>query len=383
MAATIRTAPVISANTLKQVFIVPANGPEALQHYQETVHQKRTISEVARFISPDDLKILRGMYHEAPFAVWGATSGTGNRRTFANMDYGDYILFSQRGRIVLIGEIAWKLTNRELAKYFWRTNPLGNTWENIYFIINEHELNVPNGELWQYLDYEPDFRLQGLMQIDEDRVAQVEQRYGGFYDILVRLNHGQSLIERSAQQQAEAGSEKLPEDEEKPREHDEIQWRLIRLGHSAKVDVWVPQSDQGREWEGNRFKQYVLSEFKAGLDIPRTVENIDAVWRFGYQIRAAFEIEHSSSVYSGLLRLSDLKTVAPNSNYPLYIAAPKERRDKVFSELKRPTFHDQLRLHETVRFISYDKVRELDDEYGERKKPLRLEVVDSASERVS
>ena len=84
-----------------------------------------------------------------------------------------------------------------------------------------------------------------------------------------------------------------------------------------------------------------------------------------------------------MLRLSDLKTVAPNSLYPMYIVAPDDRREKVLSELRRPTFHDQLRLHEVARYVSYEKVRELDAEYGEKGSGFKPEILDSVAERVS
>lgn len=323
------------------------------------------------------------MYHEAPFAVWGARATRGNTRIFDQMNLGDYILFWQKGRVVLIGEIAWKVTNRDLAQYFWGINPAGETWEHIYFIINERELNIPAVQLWQYLDYEEHFIPQGLMQIESKRIGQVENMYGGFYDVLLRLNEGLRVTSKPEIPWKEEFSRSVPEEEEKPHEHDEIQWRLIRLGHAAKVDIWIPKNDQRKVWEGHRFSDFVLKEFKEGLDIPKTVENIDTVWRFGYQIKAAFEIEHTSSIYSGLLRLSDLKTIAPNILYPLFIVAPPERREKVLSELRRPTFYDQLRLHEVARYISYDKIRELDTEFGERGSGVTLDLLESASEHVT
>jgi hypothetical protein len=42
--------------------------------------------------------------------------------------------------------------------------------------------------------------------------------------------------------------------------------------------------------------------------------------------------------FSGLLRMSDLITMQPNINIPLYIVAPNERRNKVIVEVNRPTF---------------------------------------------
>src|ERR1700719_1772110 len=75
--------------------------------------------------------------------------------------------------------------------------------------------------------------------------------------------------------------------------------------------------------------------------------------KFGpYSIKSAFEIDHSTSVYSGILRLSDLRAEAPNSNYPLFIVASEDRRRKVFEELRRPTFSGPcLRLNEVIRFL--------------------------------
>jgi len=364
--------------------MVPASGSVAYQHFIDTINKKRRLSELTRFIPNHDIDILKGMYHETPFAVWGARPTEGNARKFDQMQLGDYILFVVKGKIKLIGEVAWKLKNSDLAKNFWGENSDGETWENIYFIINEKELNLPAADLWKYLGYSENFAVQGLMAVDEDRVSKVENSYGGFYDVLIRLNEGKKIAHRAEVTQVVEDPSKLSiEKDEKPTDHTEIQWRLVHLAHAAKVDVWVPRSDQNKEWEGHRLGDTALKDFKEGLDIPRTVENIDAVWRLGYQIKAAFEIEHSTSIYSGLLRLSDLKTIAPNIVYPLYIAAPEERKDKVMSELRRPTFHDQLRLHEAVRFISYDRIRELDRKYGEKGSGFTIDTLDSVSEKVA
>jgi hypothetical protein len=55
-------------------------------------------------------------------------------------------------------------------------------------------------------------------------------------------------------------------------------------------------------------------------------------------ITVAFEIESISSIYSGILRMSDLISMQPNLNIPLYIVAPDDRRYKVFKEVNRRTF---------------------------------------------
>jgi len=70
----------------------------------------------------------------------------------------------------------------------------------------------------------------------------------------------------------------------------------------------------------------------------RTIELIDVLWLSGNSIVAAFEVECTTSVYSGLLRMSDLLALQPNLDINLYLVAPDERRDKVEQELLRPTF---------------------------------------------
>ncbi len=52
----------------------------------------------------------------------------------------------------------------------------------------------------------------------------------------------------------------------------------------------------------------------------------------------AYEVEHTTAIYSGLLRMADLLALQPNMQIRLHIVAPEERREKVLGEIKRPVF---------------------------------------------
>ena len=56
-----------------------------------------------------------------------------------------------------------------------------------------------------------------------------------------------------------------------------------------------------------------------------TIEQIDVIWLKGRSIVRAFEVEHTTSVYSGLLRMADLLALQPNMNINLHIVAPDNR----------------------------------------------------------
>jgi hypothetical protein len=78
------------------------------------------------------------------------------------------------------------------------------------------------------------------------------------------------------------------------------------------------------------------------------------LWLKGNAVVAAFEIESTTSIYSGLLRMADLIAMQPNLNIPLYLVAPDERRQKVFAEVNRPTFSRlSPPLVEVCRFVAF------------------------------
>jgi hypothetical protein len=78
-------------------------------------------------------------------------------------------------------------------------------------------------------------------------------------------------------------------------------------------------------------------------------------------IIGAFEIEESTSIYSGLLRLSDLANLVPNIKIQLFIVAPEKRRGKVLEEANRPTFSGQIMetsLNTICRIWTYEDVED-------------------------
>ena len=145
--------------------------------------------------------------------------------------------------------------------------------------------------------------------------------------------------------------------------HTEIQAELLRLGAELGLDVWVARNDRGRMWRGSSLGTMprVLDALPTQFNeiTTRTIELIDVLWLRGNSIEAAFEVESTTSVYSGLLRMSDLLALQPNIDIDLYLLAPDERRAKVQQEMLRPTF--QLRdkpLSKICGFISFSNLEE-------------------------
>ena len=145
--------------------------------------------------------------------------------------------------------------------------------------------------------------------------------------------------------------------------HTEIQWLLLKLGSDMGLDVWVAQNDRGRSYQGSSFS--TVPRLRGELRIPfdeatnRTIRLIDVLWLRGNAIVAAFEVESTTTIYSGLLRMADLVSINPNLNIPLYLVAPDDRRNKVITEVNRPTFSRlDPPLSEICRLIAFSTLRD-------------------------
>lgn len=113
-------------------------------------------------------------------------------------------------------------------------------------------------------------------------------------------------------------------------QHTEIQYDLLKLGSEMGLDVWVARNDKTKVCNGqslgsiNRVVAELPTKFNEATN--RTIELIDVLWLRGNSIVAAFEIECTTAIYSGLLRMSDLLALQPNLDIRLYLVAPEERR---------------------------------------------------------
>ncbi len=146
--------------------------------------------------------------------------------------------------------------------------------------------------------------------------------------------------------------------------HTEIQYELLTLGAELGLDVWVARNDRHRKWNSvtlgalPRMVDELPTQFNEATN--RTIELIDVLWLSGNSIVAAFEVECTTSIYSGLLRMSDLLALQPNLDISLFLVAPDERRDKVEQELLRPSFSLRDKpLSKVCGFLPFGKLCEL------------------------
>lgn len=141
---------------------------------------------------------------------------------------------------------------------------------------------------------------------------------------------------------------------------------MLRLGHAMRYDVWLPRNDRKAVWAGKRITDLpgVLNDLPPTSVLPedraqRLLENVDVLWLEKGHITAAFEVEHTTPIYSGLLRMSDLMVLFPHLSMTAFVVAPEARLDLVKAEIHRPTFNqDRIKLTQRCRVITFERLKD-------------------------
>jgi type II restriction enzyme len=186
---------------------------------------------------------------------------------------------------------------------------------------------------------------------------------GAFAGLLFEVGSGRHLVSGNVEAVLQVEKEKAEkaalrrhkevlEEGREQSEHTRIQYLLIRIGRALGLEVHVARNDRHLSCEGESFAMLTLPQLPA-RDWPRevsdTVSLIDVIWlkppgpdNPSGELVAAFEVEKSTSIYSGILRLEDLARSIPARQCDLYIVAPDRREKEVMAQMRRPAFQSDF-----------------------------------------
>lgn len=143
-----------------------------------------------------------------------------------------------------------------------------------------------------------------------------------------------------------------------------VQAALARLGGTLGFKVWIAPGDRKKVAGQEDVPPDVLLDrlpFNYEAVTMSTIEQIDVIWIKGRSIARAFEVEHTTAIYSGLLRMADLLALQPNLVIKLHIVAPDDKREKVLKELRRPVFSllENGPLYNSCTFLRYSSLDDI------------------------
>lgn len=147
------------------------------------------------------------------------------------------------------------------------------------------------------------------------------------------------------------------------RRHAQIQIALILIGQQLGFRTWVAQNDKGIIYKDRKIgemdsvipslgSEKLLMAFDEAQKAARL---IDCIWfKNGRLMPAVMEIEHTTGVTSGLIRMKTLQDNLPPFPTRYVVVAADEYREKVLSEAAKEQFSSL-----NTRYFSYSAVEEL------------------------
>ena len=201
-------------------------------------------------------------------------------------------------------------------------------------------------------------RTQRIFQLDAADRRHITQR------TIVRTETGEVEVEVPEREEELAAAEPPVE----LRASLKVQAKVAQLGAVLGFNIWVPPSDRGKITEllPATYHAKLVNALPLNYDAAtiKTIENIDVIWLQRRAVAHAFEVEHTTAIYSGLLRMADLLAMQPRMNISLHIVAPAERREQVRREIVRPVFSvlEGGAMAERCSFLTYEAIDEIPEQ---------------------
>lgn len=177
---------------------------------------------------------------------------------------------------------------------------------------------------------------------------------GAFAGLLFEVGSGRLVVSGTAaavlageREAAEKAARKRHAEVEADRreedDHLRMQYLLARVGRALGCAVHVAANDRRRAFDGVPLASLcvdALPDLGLPPEVAQTVALIDVLWLdpAGGRVVCGFEVEKSTSIYSGILRLLDLAASAAARPDQLYLVAPDAREREIHAQLARPSF---------------------------------------------
>ena len=141
--------------------------------------------------------------------------------------------------------------------------------------------------------------------------------------------------------------------------HSQVQTLLAGIGHMKGYDIWIPPYDCPKlDWSLTPQFRLRSAPPLVSPNVVGIISEVDVIWvqHAKESIEALFEVEHSTSIYSGLLRFNDVLLTDPKLNR-FSIVSNESRRACFSRQAFRPTFQ-KSGLSELASFLEYANVWE-------------------------
>lgn len=202
---------------------------------------------------------------------------------------------------------------------------------------------------------------EGILRLNESHREILSNDLGAIVAFLFEIGSGRLMVSEDLSQM-NWPTAKIGPSERKSQasnlSHNEVQGWLKDLGIELGYDVWIAKNDRRKPYGVGVLSDGCVSKLpdKMFISNAEAGEFIDVIWIAKDRVVAAFEVEHSTSIYSGILRLFDLALSLGASLEGLYLVAPGDREEEIRAQIQRPCFGSRPQFE--LRFLPYGELEQ-------------------------
>lgn len=224
-------------------------------------------------------------------------------------------------------EIGKKGQKTLLDKAWWFIDP------------SEHRLDIP-------LNKRVDEAIVNLLK-KQRKVTFTEvltEVYTRFQNSLTPEEHTiMDILKENASPTTNGRWEIMPYVEKIQEKHEEMVYYLAKIGEKVGYNVDIARDEYDKTFDGKKLSSQIklnpislrgLSENQA-----TRINHIDVIWHDGKDIRAEFEVEHSTSIVDAVVRGSNIKS----QNVLRVMVIPEEREDLVHRRFNEPAMQSMMK----------------------------------------
>ncbi|MFW9990965.1 MAG: DNA methyltransferase [Candidatus Odinarchaeota archaeon] len=124
--------------------------------------------------------------------------------------------------------------------------------------------------------------------------------------------------------------------EEISKRHEEMIYYLALIGNKIGFKYGIAKDEYGKFYGGKRLDSLLKPSEIAIKDVKgnqlERIHSIDILWHDGKEVKALFEVEHSTSIVDAIIRGSNIRSTGVHR----IMITPKEREDLVYRRFKEP-----------------------------------------------
>ncbi len=168
-------------------FLAPRSGEKSHKNYESTIRNGVPLRRIERFLDEEG---KRKLATEDIIYAWGNREGT--RSQWESMEYGDTVIFYAHRKLVMVGEVYYKLHSDQMALAMWPPDEKGHPWAYTFFLRNLRFISIPMQAFNVIAGYKPNFIVQGFSPITDKYLKSIEKEFGSVEKLLSDFGADQS-----------------------------------------------------------------------------------------------------------------------------------------------------------------------------------------------